>query len=41
MTVCSGPVFEMAMNLFGVIADHLSSPPVGCRTGKNSLGLFQ
>jgi hypothetical protein len=40
MTVCSGPVFDMAVNQFGVIADHLSISPGGCRTGKNSLGLF-
>jgi hypothetical protein len=40
MTVYSGPVFDMAVNRFGVIADHLSIPPDGCRTGKNSLGLF-
>ncbi len=26
MTVYSGPVFEMAVNQFGVIADHLSIP---------------
>jgi glutamate dehydrogenase (NAD(P)+) len=26
MTVYSGPVFDMAVNQFGVIADHLSIP---------------
>ena len=26
MTVYSGPVFDMAVNQFAVIADHLTSP---------------
>jgi glutamate dehydrogenase (NAD(P)+) len=26
MTVCSGPVFDMAVSQFAVIADHLAIP---------------
>jgi hypothetical protein len=52
MTVYSGPVFDMAVNQFGVIANHLSIPmderdrillPIGVekvRAAKNARGLF-
>jgi glutamate dehydrogenase (NAD(P)+) len=41
MTVYSRPVFDMAVNQFGVIADHLSAPFDERRAGNNTRELFR